>query len=384
MRSGAVALVYGTRPELVKLAPLADELGDACVTVHTGQHSAEMLADVARDLGIGPPTVAAAVAARPVHRQVGEAVAAVGDALVELAPDVVVVQGDTNSTLAGALAASGLDLPLVHLEAGLRAFDRGLPEERNRVVVDHLADLLCAPTEVARTHLLDEGCDPHTVVVTGNTVVDAVRAHRPDLDAVAAALARHGVHADAFVLATFHRQENVDDPGQLAAIAAQLATIPLPVVLTVHPRTRDRAAAAGVELAGGSVRVVGPLGFREFLALESACAFLVSDSGGVQEEASIVGRPVVVARRSTERPEVLGTFATLVDAATGIGPAAAALAADVAGAHARLAGVASPYGDGHTAARVAAEIVARFPGDGGATRRYDAARGRRDVSVPGG
>jgi len=384
MRSGAVALVFGTRPELVKLAPLVHELGDAGVTVRTGQHTGALLDEVARDLGIGPPTVACTVASRPAHRQIGEAVAVVGDALVQLAPDVVVVQGDTNSTLAGALAASGLDLPVVHVEAGLRAFDRGLPEERNRVVVDHLADLLCAPTETARGHLVDEGCDPDTVIVTGNTVVDAVRAHGPDAATTAAVVAHHGVVADAFVLATFHRQENVDDPGRLTAIVDQLAAIPLPVILTVHPRTRDRAATAGIDLARGRVRVVGPLGFREFVALESACAFLVSDSGGVQEEASLVGRPVLVARRSTERPEVLGTFATLVDPVGGIGPAAAALAADVAGAHGRLAGVASPFGDGHAAPRIATEIAARFPGDGTTARRYDAARGRRDASVPGG
>jgi UDP-N-acetylglucosamine 2-epimerase (non-hydrolysing) len=200
----------------------------------------------------------------------------------------------------------------------------------------------------------------------------------------AGVLDRFGVAADGFVLATFHRQENVDDPERLAAIAAQLATISLPVVLAVHPRTRDRAERAGIELARGPVRAVDPLGFRDFLALESACAFLVSDSGGVQEEASILGRPVLVARRSTERPEVLGTFATLVDPITGIAPAAAELAADVTGAHQRLAGRPSPFGDGRAAARIVADLRARVAGDGGPMRRYDAARGRRDASVPSG
>ena len=384
MRSGAVALVYGTRPELVKLAPLVHELGDACVTVRTGQHADGLLDPVARDLELGAPTVVCAVAARPAHRQIGETVAAVGEALVHLAPDLVVVQGDTNSTLAGALAASGLDLAVVHVEAGLRAFDRRLPEERNRVVVDHLADLLCAPTTTARDQLLREGCGDADVIVTGNTVVDALRAHGPDAAAIASVVTAHGLVPDGYVLATFHRQENVDDPARLAAIVDQLATISLPVILTAHPRTRDRAARAGLDLGRGSVHVIEPLGFRDFVALESACAFLVTDSGGVQEEASVVGRPVVVARRSTERPEVLGTFATLVDPVDGIGPAASALAADVAGAHARLAGIRSPYGDGRAARRIAAEIAARWPGDGGATRRYDAARGRRDDPVPGG
>jgi UDP-N-acetylglucosamine 2-epimerase (non-hydrolysing) len=384
VRDGAVALVFGTRPELVKLAPLVHELGDRCITVHTGQHAWDRLAPIARDLGLGAPTVTATVPSHPVPEQLGSAITAVGDALVHLTPEVVVVQGDTNSTVAGALAASGLGLPLAHVEAGLRAFDRALPEERNRIVVDHLADLLYAPTDTARAHLLDEGCDPATVTVTGNTVVDAVVATRPGAAATAAVLDRFDVAADGFVLATFHRQENVDEPDRLAAIVTQLATIPLPVVLAVHPRTRDRAARAGIDLARGVVRAVDPLGFRDFLALESACAFLVSDSGGVQEEASIVGRPVLVARRSTERPEVIGTFATLVDPAGGIAPAAAELAADVAGAHRRLAGHPSPFGDGHAAARIVADLDARLAGDGGPTRRYDAARGRRDASVPSG
>jgi UDP-N-acetylglucosamine 2-epimerase (non-hydrolysing) len=308
----------------------------------------------------------------------------VGEALTDLTPEVVVVQGDTNSTLAGALAANGLDLPIVHVEAGLRAHDRGLPEERNRIVVDHLAELLCAPTETARAHLRAEGCSDDAIVVTGNTVVDAVARARPDPDATAAALARNGVAADGFVLATFHRQENVDDDERLAAIAGQLAAIPLPVVLPLHPRTQDRAARAGIDLGRGSVRVAPPLGFREFLALESSCAFIVSDSGGVQEEASVVGRPVIVARRSTERPEVLGTFATLVDPDSGIGRAADELAADPTGAHRRLAGIASPYGDGRAAERIVTAMRARFAGDGSPTRRYDADRGRRDASIPGG
>jgi UDP-N-acetylglucosamine 2-epimerase (non-hydrolysing) len=384
MRSGAVALVFGTRPELVKLAPIVHALGDECVTVHTGQHSWDRLEPIAHDLGLGAPTVSVSVPGAPVPHQLGAAIIAVGDALTELSPEVVVVQGDTNSTVAGALAGSGLGLPLAHVEAGLRAFDRTLPEERNRIVVDHLADLLYAPTETSRDHLLAEGCDPTSVTVTGNTVVDAVAASRPDPAATRAVLDRFDVAADGFVLATFHRQENVDAPDRLAAIVTQLATIPLPVVLAVHPRTRDRAARAGVELARGPVRAVDPLGFRDFVALVSACAFLVSVSGGVQEEASIVGRPVLVARRSTERPEVIGTFATLVDPTTGIAPAAAELASDVGAAHDRLAGRPSPFGDGHAASRIVADLRAFVAGDGAPTRRYDAARGRRDASVPSG
>lgn len=382
MRNGAVAIVFGTRPELVKLAPLLWELGPAAVTVHVGQHSAESLAPIRTDLGLRAPTVTLAVPAAPRGRQIGEAVVGVTGALAGLRPDVVVVQGDTNSTLAAAIAATSVDLPLVHVEAGLRAFDRALPEERNRIVVDHLADLLAAPTETARAHLLAEGIPDARIVVTGNTVVDAAHRCAPDETDRRAVLRRLGVEPDDFVLATFHRPENVDDPERLAGIVAELAAIPVPVILPVHPRTRDRAAHAGVALDRGSLRTVDPLGYREFLALEAECALLVTDSGGVQEEASIVGRPALVVRRSTERPEVVGTFTTMLPAGAHLTAAATSLLADRAELHDRLVQLPTPYGDGGAAARIVAAIGDLRPGPPHGDRRYDAPRGRHDGSVP--
>jgi UDP-N-acetylglucosamine 2-epimerase (non-hydrolysing) len=382
MRSGEIAVVYGTRPEVVKLAPVLWELGPAAMTVHTGQHPLSSLEPLLADLGLRRPSRSTTVSAGPRGRQIGEAVIALTEMLQAEAPSVIVVQGDTNSTLAGALAATTLGLPLVHVEAGLRSFDRRMPEEHNRVVTDHLADLLCAPTEIARTNLVREGLAPDRIVVTGNTVVDACRRVLPGPDARRTLLDARGVVAGAFVLATFHRPENVDDPDRLALIVNELADLPVPVLFPAHPRTVDRARRAGLELGRGAIVLVDPLGYRDFLTVLADCALAISDSGGVQEEASVVGRPVVVVRASTERPEVIGTFATLVDAGPAIGTTARALLAERGAVHERLRGTATPYGQGDAGPRIAAALHhlldARAAEDVPGDRRYDAKRGRHD------
>ncbi len=170
-----------------------------------------------------------------------------------------------------------------------------MPEEHNRVLTDHLADLCCAPTETSRAQLAAEGIDGARVVVTGNTVVDAAHRMLPVGDERAELIGRFGLETDGYVLSTFHRPENVDDEDRLRAILAELATFPVPVLLPLHPRTRARLSDADLDTLG-PIRVVEPVGYREFLGLAAGSAFLVSDSGGVQEEASIVKRPVLVVR----------------------------------------------------------------------------------------
>jgi UDP-N-acetylglucosamine 2-epimerase (non-hydrolysing) len=194
-------------------------------------------------------------------------------------------------------------------------------------------------------------------VVTGNTVVDAAARMLPDAGARAALLRRYDLAPDGFVLSTFHRPENVDHDRRLETILGELRGLPLPVLLPLHPRTAARLehVAPG---SLGPVRVVEPLGYRDFLGLARECAFLVSDSGGVQEEASIVKRPVLVVRASTERPEVIGTFAELVAAGPGIGSRGRAWAEDLPVIHARLAAEPSPYGTGDAGVRTAAAIAA--------------------------
>lgn len=358
MRSGAVAVIFGTRPELVKLAPVLAALGDSAVVIHTGQHAPAVVAPVRRDLGLAEPAITLEYPPGPPAAQVAGAVRRLGPVLHDLAPDTVVVHGDTNSTAAGALAAVASDRPLVHVEAGLRAFDRALPEEHNRILVDHLADALCAPTEAARAHLVAEGVADRRIAVTGNTVIDAAIAALPEPADRTRRVRALDLPPGDFVLATFHRQENVDDPERLGAILRAIDGIAAPVVFPVHPRTRDRMRTHGIAAPGGHVRLVDPLGYRDFLALEAEAALMVTDSGGVLEEATVVHRPVIVVRRSTERPEVLGTFAHLVP-----DPAAVPAAVDeqlrhAAATHAELARTPSPYGTGDAGARCAAVIRA--------------------------
>jgi UDP-N-acetylglucosamine 2-epimerase (non-hydrolysing) len=362
MRRGAVAVIFGTRPELVKLAPVLVALGDAATVVHTGQHHTGVLAPVRADLGLPEPTVALTYPTGPPPGQVAGTVRALVATLRDLDPAAVVVHGDTNSTAAGALAAVAAERPLVHVEAGLRAYDRDLPEEHNRILVDHLADRLCAPTDAARGHLLAEGVAGERIAVTGNTVVDAAIAALPEPADRARLVAGFGLAAGGFVLATFHRQENVDDPQRLAAILGALDAIAAPVVFPVHPRTRDRMERNGIAAPGGHVHLVDPVGYREFLALEAECSLMVTDSGGVVEEATVVHRPVVVVRRSTERPEVIGTFAHLVPEPGAVAAAANAALRDATTRHAARARLASPYGTGDAGVRCAAVIRALVEG----------------------
>jgi UDP-N-acetylglucosamine 2-epimerase (non-hydrolysing) len=270
-------------------------------------------------------------------------------------PAVVVVQGDTNSAVAGALAANAEDVPLVHVEAGLRSFDRAMPEEHNRVLIDHLADLCAAPTSLAVRHLREEGIPPERIELTGNTVVEAVLAMAPGSVRCAGLLSGHGLVDRRYVLATIHRPENTDDPSVLETILHGLAALPAPVVLPLHPRTRARIERFGLDRLLGALTVLPPLPPSDFLGLASRAALVVSDSGGVQEEAAILKFRVLVVRRSTERPEALASFAELVTPEA-ISTRGAALLADP-GHLVGLQGVACPFGDGSASSRIAALVA---------------------------
>ena len=355
-----VAVVLGTRPEIIKLGHIIRLLGPRAAVVHTGQHYDTTLSAVFFDaFDLPEPVAHLGVGGETRGTQIGRTVEALDGWLAEHPVAAVVVQGDTNSVVGGSLAANAREVPLVHVEAGLRSFDRRMPEEHNRVVADHLADLLCAPTEVSRQNLLDEGIPDERITVTGNTIVEAVNSLLPSETERRALMAAHGVESDGFVLSTFHRPENVDDPEALRTILEQLATLPIPVILPIHPRTAARAAEhSGVGEFLDAVRVVDPLGYPEFLALAAEAAMLISDSGGVQEEVSVLKRPVLVVRRSTERPEVIGTFAERVEPGPEIGDMARTWIADLPATLARLADEPSPYGDGTASQRIVGAIDA--------------------------
>ncbi|MGW1200217.1 non-hydrolyzing UDP-N-acetylglucosamine 2-epimerase [Streptomyces sp. NPDC002536] len=357
----SIAIVLGTRPELVKLTDLCRLLGPAAHLIHTGQHYDEALSGrFLTELGLPEPTFLTGVGGQPRAVQISAALGQLDELFTAEPPLAVVVQGDTNASLAGALAANAHGIPLLHVEAGLRSHDRNMPEEHNRVLIDRIADVLCAATEDNRANLLAEGIDDARIAVTGNTVVEAVHGQLPDAAERSALLARHGLTADAYVLATVHRPENTDSADALRAILTELgalATADRPVVLPLHPRTRARIEAAGLTDLLAPLTVSAPLGYSEFLALARHSALLVSDSGGIQEECTVLGRPLVVVRRSTERPEAMTDFADLVEPGPAIGEAARRRLAEGPAGLTRLAALPSPFGDGTASERIVALLT---------------------------
>lgn len=353
-----IALVVGTRPEFVKVAPVQRalvEVGAPTALVHTGQHYDEALDTVFfRDLGLRAPDRNLRVGSAPRPRQVQRVRHALGAWLREAAPRLVVVQGDTNSVLGAALAAADAGIPLAHVEAGLRCGDLAMPEERNRRCTDHLADLLFAPTPQAAENLRAEGIPGGRVEVTGNTVVDELFRQQPRAAGHAPRLPE--VASGRFALATLHRAENVEDGARLACILAGLRAVAadrrLPVLLPLHPRTRCRMWALGLE-AGEGLRLLPPLGHLPFLDLLQQAALVLSDSGGVQEEACVMRVPCVTLRDATERPESLSVGAS---ALAGARPEAILAAARAL--HRRPRAWENPFGDGKAGERIARRLRA--------------------------
>ncbi|MBT8200090.1 MAG: UDP-N-acetylglucosamine 2-epimerase (non-hydrolyzing) [Acidimicrobiia bacterium] len=349
-RRGSIAVALGTRPEIVKLAPIIELLGARARIIHTGQHYDPLMSEAFfKAFSLPPPDIHLEIGGRSRGRQIGEAVALIDQHLAEEPADAMIVQGDTNTVLAAAIAANANDIPVIHIEAGLRSFDRGMPEEHNRVLTDNIADLCCAPTTTSEENLIRSGISHERIVVTGNTVVESATRLLPPPEQRAEILKAFGVDQNRFVLATIHRPENVDDRDNLRIILDELGDLEMPVVFPIHPRTEQAVERFGFEALMRPLRVTQPLDYVDFLALFAESALAISDSGGVQEEASVLKRPVIVVRRSTERPEVNGTFAHLTRPGPAIGQLAGAIVGDLESVHARLATLASPYGDGTAA-----------------------------------
>jgi UDP-N-acetylglucosamine 2-epimerase (non-hydrolysing) len=229
---------------------------------------------------------------------------ALEDILLDQEPDWVLVYGDTNSTIAGALAAVKLHLRVAHLEAGLRSFNRRMPEEHNRVLTDHASDLLLAPTQSALTHLASEGLSDRAVLV-GDVMVDVCLRTAASVANLSVSSLHPSLQSGQYVAATLHRAENTDNPLRLNDIVAALKALPLPVVLPVHPRLRDRAKAAGISLQGGSLVPISPLTYYDMVLLVANARSVVTDSGGLQKEAFVLRTPCVTIRHETEWPETL-------------------------------------------------------------------------------
>ena len=306
-----IAIVLGTRPEIIKMSPIIRECEARNLDyfiLHSGQHySYEMDRAFFEDLELPEPKYNLDVGSGTQAGQTAKIMTGIEDVLVKESPDIVLVQGDTNTVMAGALAAAKLHIRVGHVEAGLRSFDRTMPEEINRVVADHISDYLFAPTETARRYLLNEGIEENKICVTGNTIVDAVFQNREIAKKRANILETLGLAPQGYFLVTAHRQENVDNPEKLRNIIAGLEAIhreySLPVIFPMHPRTRKMVEQFRASLDG--ISVMNPVGFLEFLQLESNARLVLTDSGGVQEETCILGVPCVTLRENTERPETI-------------------------------------------------------------------------------
>lgn len=302
-----LALLAGARPNFMKVAPLMAALGSGerfeSVLIHTGQHYDDSMSGTFfRELRIPSPHHHLNVGSGSHAQQTAEIMRRLEPVLIAEQPAGVIVVGDVNSTVAGALVAAKLGIPVIHAEAGLRSFDRSMPEEINRVATDAISDLFLVTEESGRANLEREGKDPERIAVVGNLMVDSLRRNLP------AALEsdvrqRLGIFNGSFGLVTLHRPANVDNERQLAEIISALRLISeeLPLYWAVHPRTRAHLERAGISL-GAALHLLAPLGYLDFLHLQMKCSAVLTDSGGIQEESTVLGVPCLTLRDNTERP----------------------------------------------------------------------------------
>lgn len=360
MTGDRLAFVLGTRPEIIKLAPVIRECKRRdipTVLIHTGQHySDELDAVFFRQLRLPEPTYNLGVGSDRHGAQTGEMLAGVEQRLLETDPEAVLVQGDTNSALAGGLAGSKLDVDVAHVEAGLRSFDRDMPEETNRVLVDHVSEYLFAPTPESARLLRREGLPESRITVTGNTIVDAVEQYSELAATESDVLERFGLDPEGFCVLTAHRAENVDDRDRFASLLNGVNRYAkragLPVVYPIHPRARDRLDEFDLSVPD-TIRLVEPLDFFDFLKLEDEASLVFTDSGGVQEETCVLGTPCVTLRYNTERPETVFVGANCI---AGLSPRDIVTAAEqMAPKRGRWN---SPFGDGRAGWRIVSELTA--------------------------
>ena len=304
--------VVGARPQFIKAAAVSRVLraspGVRYVLVHTGQHYDDNMSQVFfEELEIPDPDYHLGIGGGTHGQNTGRMLEAIEGVLLKEKPDWVLVYGDTDSTLAGALAAVKLHIPVAHVEAGLRSFNRRMPEEINRILTDHASDLLFAPTETAVQNLLREGIPENRIHLVGDVMYDAALHYGAKAERKSRILERLGLQAKGYVLATIHRAENTDDQERLRVILEALAEVhqEVPVVFPVHPRTRKRAEAFGLGSYLEKVVALEPVGYLDMVMLEKNARLIVTDSGGVQKEAYFYRVPCVTVREETEWVELL-------------------------------------------------------------------------------
>ena len=356
-----ISIILGTRPEIVKFSPLIREcerLHLDYFILHTGQHySYNMDKLFFEQLELPNAKYNIDVGSGTHGKQTGKMLASIEEILLQESPDVVLVEGDTNTVLAGALAAVKLGVKVGHVEAGLRSYDRRMPEEINRVLTDHCSDYLFAPTLKSKEILLHEGIPDKQIFMVGNTVVDAVYQNLKIAKAKNQILAELGLHAGKFMLATSHRQENVDDKDRFIGIIIGLRLVQtefgVPLIYPIHPRARKQLELFNIDTKGLTLSAT-PIELY-FLNLESKAALVLSDSGGVQEETCILCVPCLTLRDNTERPETLDVGANIL---AGTNPDRILEAAKLMVNRPRC--WINPFGDGKSAEKIISILIEKI------------------------
>ena len=358
--------IVGARPNLPKIAPLMREMQRHQeidpILVHTGQHYDEALSDIFfRQMGIPAPQVNLEVGSGSHASQTAEVLKRIEPVLLEHKPDLVLVVGDVNSTIAVSLAAAKLGIPIVHVEAGLRSFDRSMPEEINRILTDALADYLFVTEEDAIQHLLKEGRPRESIYLVGNVMIDSLRHFLPiaQKSPIGEDLAlKNGADWRRFAVLTLHRPSNVDSTEKLAELLSAIDAIAaqVPVIFPVHPRTQQRLAQAGIK-HHPDLKLIPPVGYLDFLCLLSKATLVLTDSGGIQEETTALGIPCLTLRENTERPI---TISEGTNQLIGTDPAKIIPASNQILAGRGKPGRIPPFWDGHAAERIV-EILVRNP-----------------------
>lgn len=314
-----IAIIVGTRPEIIKMSPIIRECQSQSLNffiLHTGQHYSYRMDKVFfDDLNLPDPDYNLDVGSGNHGEQTGKMLAGIEKILLKEMPSVILVQGDTNTVVAGALAASKLDIKVGHIEAGLRSFDRKMPEEINRIICDHISDYLFAPTQDSVNHLLKEGIGEHKIFLTYNTITDAVFQGIEIAKQKSGILNELGLKSNEYFLVTAHRQENVDIKDRLDGIFKGLDVLSRffssKIIFPIHPRTQKRLNDFGIQIPE-NVRIIEPLGYLDFLILEANARLIITDSGGLQEESCILKVPCVTLRDNTERPETVTVGSNLL------------------------------------------------------------------------
>lgn len=314
-----ICIVFGTRPEIIKISPIFSYLEENSISffvIHTNQHYSKELDEIFfNELNIPKPDYNLNVGSLDHGAQIGRMLERIEKILINKRPDIVLVQGDTNSTLAGALSASKLNIKIAHIEAGLRSYDRQMPEEINRILVDHMSDYLFVPTQDQYKILISEGIESKQIYEVGNTIVDAIKRNIKISSKKSKIINNLTMKPHAYVLMTLHRPSNTDNKEHLISILEAVSDLysefNIPILLPIHPRTTKMISKFDVKIGSGII-IIQPVGYIDMLHLISNAKLIITDSGGLQEEACILGVPTITIRENTERPETVKIGANIL------------------------------------------------------------------------